>query len=445
MFEDVVPTSFLSSIDPTHRQRHFGHVPVLWAWISQILEANSSCSKALGFIQSWSVDHGLPAPAGNTSAYCKARQRLSNKFIDAVGRRVDAALQGTPGEPQLWNGFTLKAIDGSSVKLMDTEANQEVFPQPSEQKKGCGFPVMSVSGLLNLSHGGWEAFTTGPNNEHDLKAGVRLIEHIGKGDLLLADRAYCSYGYISKVLARGGHTVMRLHQAREKALNWRKGKRISPHERLVFWQRPMYSSVSRSMSREEWDELPETLELRLVRLGYEDRHGRKPKMTVVTTLTDSVQHDGIELHALYASRWEIELRLRDIKTTLNFEILKVRTPKMAAKTLRMIRLAYNLLRLLMLRSSVRENIPTGLVSFKGVLDLATVMHGGFKQDAGRPRRRARRLDLLLEMASQRRVDPRPFRREPRAVKMRPKPFPILNKPRHEFVEIPNRSTYRKVA
>jgi len=444
MFEDVIPTSFLASIDQTCRQRHFGHVPVLWAWLSQILEANSSCSKALGFVQSWSVEHGLPAPAGNTSAYCKARQRLSNEFIDSVSSRVDTALKRTTGEPQQWKGFTLKSIDGSSVKLMDTEANQEAFPQPSEQKEGCGFPVMSVSGVLNLSHGGWEAFTTGPNNEHDLKAGAKLIENIGDGDLLLADRAYSSYSYICQLLARGGQSVMRLHQAREKALDWRKGKRISPHERLVSWRRPMYSNVSKSMSREDWEALPEELEVRLIRLGYEDRHGRRRSMTIVTTLTDCVQHDGIELHTLYASRWEIELRLRDIKTTLNFEMLNVRTPEMAVKTLRMIRLAYNLLRLLMLRSAIRENIPPGLVSFKGVLDLATIMHGGFKHDAGRPRKRERRLELLLEMASHRRVNPRPFRSEPRAVKMRPKPFPMLNKPRHEFVETPNRSTYRKV-
>ncbi|MBK1829072.1 IS4 family transposase [Haloferula rosea] len=445
IFEDILPTSFLASIDPTQRQRHFGHIPVLWAWVSQILEGNSSCSKALGFVQSWSADHGFPAPAGNTSAYCKARLRLSSEFIDSISRRVDAALQQAAGGPQLWHGLTLKAIDGSSVKLMDTEANQETFPQPSEQKKGCGFPVMSVSGMLNLSHGGWEAFTTGHNDEHDLKAAARLINYIGDGDLLLADRAYCSYRYLSKVLARGGHSVMRLHQAREKALDWRKGKRISPHERLVSWKRPMYSNVSQSMSRNEWEALPEKLEVRLIRLGYEDRHGRKRKMTVVTTLTDSERYDGIELHTLYASRWEIELRLRDIKTTLGFEMLKVRTPEMAVKTLGMIRLAYNLLRVLMLRSALREGVPVALVSFKGVLDLATTMHSGFKRDSGRPRRRARRLDLLLEMAARRRVDPRPFRSEPRAVKTRLKPFPLLNKPRSEFIEIPNRSTYRKVA
>lgn len=444
MFEDVLPSSVLCELDPTRRQRHFGHLPGFWAWLAQILEGNASCSKALGFIQSWCAARGLPVPASDTGAYCRARARLDEEFLNSIASRIDAALQARTHSSDLWNGFTVKAIDGSSGKLMDTPANQEAYPQPSVQRPGCGFPVMAVSGLLNLSHGGWEAFVTAPGNAHDLAAGTKLIEHLGEGDLLLADRAYCAYRFISAIRAKGAHAVIRLHQQREAVLDWRKGRKIGPHERLVIWRRPMFSSVSGTLPREEWEALPEEMAVRLIRFNYEDRSGCKRPLTVVTTLTDA-RCDGVELHALYVRRWEIELRLRDIKTTLGFEMIAARTPEMAHKTVLMLRIAYNLLRLLMQRAAAQAGQTVGSVSFKGVLDLVTTMHESFRHRAGMPRRRKAHLGLLIEMAACRLIDVRPGRKEPRAVKRRPKPFALLTAPRREFVEIPHRSTYRKPA
>ena len=445
MFADVLPTDFLKRIDPTRRNRHFGHLPVLWAWLAQILEGNASCSKAIGFIQSWCRSQGLPVPSSDTSSYCKVRCRLSDAFLSKVAQRVDESFTRGQQEIDLWHGFTLKAVDGTTVKLADTEENQKRFPQPSVQKPGCGFPVMGIAGLLNLSHGGWEAMTTGSFTEHDLTLAEGLIDHLGEGDLLLADRAFCSYAFIAKILARGGQVAMRLHQQREAALDWRKGRKISAYERLVTWRRPAYSTCKGTLTREAWEALPATLEVRLIRLDYEDRTGRCRPMTVVTTLTDPAVHDGIELHCLYARRWEIELRLRDIKTTLGFEMLAVKTPEMALKTLAMIRIAYNLMRLLMQRAAREAGEPVGSISFKEALDLTTSIHESFRNCAGKPRKRADQMRFFIEMMATRVIDHRPGRREPRAVKQRPKPFPLLNEPRHDFVEIPHRSHYRKVA
>ena len=84
LFENVLEPEFLASVDPTNRNRHFGHLPVFWAWIGQILEHNASCSRALGLIQAWSSGAGIPAPKGDTSGYCQSRQRLSTIFLEKV-------------------------------------------------------------------------------------------------------------------------------------------------------------------------------------------------------------------------------------------------------------------------------------------------------------------------------------------------------------------------
>ena len=124
LFNEVLPSKFLTTADPTKRQRSFGHVPVTWAWIAQILEGNASCSKALGMIQNWYQSSGLVAPTGGTSGYCQARSRLKESYLRKLSAKTNASLQRGIKSSDLWHGHVVKSIDGSSVLLMDTEANQ---------------------------------------------------------------------------------------------------------------------------------------------------------------------------------------------------------------------------------------------------------------------------------------------------------------------------------
>lgn len=444
LFEDILPAEALAAIDTTKRQRSFGHLLVFWAWLAQILEANASCQKAIGLIQSWCLACRLPVPSSDTSGYCKARIRLSFKFLQAVHERIKQHLGSRVGDENQWRGFILKAMDGSSAQLMDTAKNQELYPQPSGQKPGCGFPTMGAVGLLNLGHGGWEHFVTCPHTQHDSKAAAELVSHLHSGDLVLADRAFSTYEIIARTLAQGAHALMRLHQSRGKALDWRKGKRLSRYERLVTWSRPPRPAGS-ALSKEEWAALPEKLTVRLIKVGYEKRGEVKEDLLLVTTLTDEKAHCGIELADLYAKRWDIELKLRDLKTTLGMERFEVKTPEMAHKTLWMSVIAFNLIRYLMQRAAAQDQTPVWHLSFKGVLDLVTSSHESFRAHARKPRKRATAMKELLAVCATKRIDWRPHRSEPRAVKRRPKPFPYLTAPRDEYVEIPHRSRYRKAA
>jgi hypothetical protein len=72
LFEKVLEPEFLAKIDPTKRNRHYGHLPVFWASIEQILEHNASCSRALGLIPAWCSGAGVPAPKGDASGYGQA-------------------------------------------------------------------------------------------------------------------------------------------------------------------------------------------------------------------------------------------------------------------------------------------------------------------------------------------------------------------------------------
>lgn len=78
LFDRVLPAELLAEIDPTVRNRHFGHLPVFWAWIGQLLEHNASCSRGLTLIQAWCTAAGMAAPGGDTSSYCQARRRITD-------------------------------------------------------------------------------------------------------------------------------------------------------------------------------------------------------------------------------------------------------------------------------------------------------------------------------------------------------------------------------
>ena len=82
------------------------------------------------------------------------------------------------------------------------------------------------------------------------------------------------------------------------------------------------------------------------------------------------------------------------------------------------------------------------VSFKGTVDGVRQYSAAIAQARSKRMRRQLWDDLLINLVRDQ-VPERPDRREPRAVKRRPKPYPLLNQPRRKFVEISHRSRYWK--
>ena len=123
----------------------------------------------------------------------------------------------------------------------------------------------------------------------------------------------------------------------------------------------------------------------------------------------------------------------------------MKSPKIAHKTLWVGVIAFNLIRSLMQRAAAQGEQPVWNLSFKGVLDLVVASHESFRAHAGRPRKRAEAFANLLETCATKRINWRPFRSEPQAVKRRPKSYQLLPEPRGRFQEIHHRSRYQKPA
>ena len=444
-FSHILPADFLHGLSVSKRIRQYCNVVVFWVWLAQILEANASLSKAVSLVQAWCADRGLPVPGKDTSAYSKGRGRLQMEFLTAVNKRVNSHMEARISPGDTYRGHVVKSIDGSSVALDDTEENQAEYPQPSTQKPGCGFPVMGIMGVLNHSHGGWEDFANGEQSAHDAPIFHKLLHCFNPGDILCGDRAFGTYELMSTLRGRKVDTLMRLHQSRHRVLDWRNGKRIGKNQRLATWKKPATQPVGSTMTAEEWEALPGELEVRLIRFYFEDRDGKKRRMVLSTTLLDHVKYDWQELAALYAQRWDIELRLRDVKTTLGLEHLRVKTPENARKTLRMALIAYNLIKSSCQEAAHSAGKDLRLMSFKGALDTIVANTARYLRRQKHVLKIREIWESTIAMIAEKVVHLRPFRHEPRAQKKRPKTFSYLTKPRAEYREIPHRGKSRSLA
>jgi hypothetical protein len=443
MFGDFVPKRFLSkeSKGENSRERELPPRVVFWAFVSQVLDPGSSCRDIVRKIEAWwrwKVSHEKSPKALTTSAYCQARKRLGLDTICLIKEHLAWTLERGVLEEEKWLGRDVRIVDGTGISMPDTPENQARWPQPSSQAPGCGFPQMKVVGLFSLASGALLAEAIG-NREHDLKLARQLWSHLKQGDVLLADRAFCAYSELSALKSRGVDPVIRLHQARRVDL--REGKRIGAGDRLVLWKRP--AKCPPDISQEEFARMPETLEVRLIRLQVAVPGFRTKEVLLVTTLTDAKEYPAEEIRKLYGERWQIELHFHQVKVLQQMDVLRCKTPEMIEKELQIHLVAYNLIRCFMQRAAHVHLRPLARISFKGSQD--TVRHFASAIHACSSNRK-KQDELIAQMLAIIASDPvpeRPNRSEPRAKKRRPKNYKLLTKPRHLTGNLPRRNRPKK--
>jgi hypothetical protein len=410
------------------RRRFFPQGLTFWAFLSQVLSPESPCRETVRKVQAWYALRRQPRPGSGTAAYCRARSRLSRDTPLGIHRHTADELQRRVSREQLWCGRHVKVVDGTGVSMPDTARNQRAFPQPSNQKKGCGFPVVKLVGCFCLASGALLHWAEGTLRVHESKLFRKLFAFFFPGDILLTDRGFCSYVHIALLLRAGIDTVMRLHQARSSDL--RKGKRLGPNDRLVTWQKP--KQRPRGCTATDWRRVPDTLTLRLVYVSICVPGFRTQSLVVVTTLTDPLAYPAQELAKLYLRRWAVELFFRDIKMTLGMDVLRCQTPAMVRKEIVMHAIAYNLIRALMQQAAALYNVPIERLSFKGSVDTLRQWTDTLNTAYDKPREQARLFNQLLQILAEDIVPHRPDRAEPRVRKRRPKAYPLMTQSRRDY-------------
>ena len=390
-------------------------------FVMQILSGNTACTH---------LRH-LSGLAFTASAYCQARKRLPVQVIQRLVQRVCQWLNHSSAEHALWRGRRVWRVDGSGASMPDTAELQAYFGQPGEQKPGCGFPVASILCLMHAETGFLMDLLARPLRTHEMSGIVSLHERLKPQDLLVADRGFCSYAHLCLVLQAGLDAVFRIHQRiivsfrrgrpcrADLPKSQRPGKPMSRYirqlghrDQLVEYIKPKQSP--HWLGSEQYKALPDSIVVRELCYPVGRRGFRTRWVTLVTTLTDPQEYPADELARLYGDRWEIEIDLRHLKTTMGMDVLHCKTVEGVLKELWMYMLVYNLVRQVILDAAREQDVAPYRISFIDAVRWLCCT------DVGQT------LVILI-------VNPlRPGRVDPRVIKRRMKPYPLMTKPRRQL-------------
>lgn len=404
----------------------------LWAFLSQVLFKGElrSCLAAVSRVVVLVVSLGRPPCAKNSGAYCRARMKIPTPVIRRLTTQMADRAEGKVPGQWLWCGRHVKLVDGFTVSMPDTEDNQQEYPQANTQKPGVGFPIARCVVLLSLATGMVADLEIGPykGKETGETALLRaILQRLQQGDILLADRHYCSYFLIAMLYHLGVDFVFRLHQNRTAEFS--RGRRLGKQDHIIRWQRPKRPEW---MDAATYAQMPESLTVREILVQVDQPGFRTESFVVVTSLLDAETYSAKEVGDLYRKRWLAELDIRVIKSSLGFDILRCQTPDMVRKELWTALLAYNLIRQTMLESALAAECSPRELSFTHALQ--TIAASWCVVIALSTEGQIRLIKVQLAGLAEQRIGRRPDRVEPRKIKRRPKPHKLLTKPREEARE-----------
>jgi DDE family transposase len=413
--------------DADFRERDYPPLLTLAMFLSQCHDADQSLRQAVARLLAHRVAQGEVQGSSNTGAYCRARQRLPEEVLADLTRHTGREVLRAAPAAWSWHGRDVKIVDGSTASMPDTPTNQRAYPQMAAQQPGIGFPILRFLVVFSLAVGTVldAAFCPYKGKETSELALFRSLHgSLQEGDVVLGDRHFCSFFEIAELQRRGIDVVMRQHQCRKT--DFRRGVRLGRYDHRVLWEKPQRPEW---MDEETYRQYPDELAMREVRVHVRGRKVRSRTITIATTLLDRRTYRKTSLAKLYRRRWQAELNLRSLKTVLQMDVLRCKTPEMVRKELWVHLLAYNLIRKVMAQAAETFAVEPWTISFKATLQtlnaFALPLLTCSKKDLPGV------IEAMLRAIAKHRVGKRPGRLEPRCLKRRPKPYDLLMKPRAE--------------
>lgn len=371
----------------------------------------AACTSAVAEIATYMQQTGGRPPCGDTGNYCRARAKLSLPALRQLTVQTAERLEQQADPSWLSRGLHAKLIDGFTFTMADTPANQQAFPQQSNQRPGAGFPIAWACAVLSLATAAICDLAVGPyqGKETGESALLRqMLDSLNEGDLAVFDRHFCSFPLLALLGNRGVHFAARLHQRRP--IDFRRGKRLGKDDHLLTWTRP---TRPQWMSEELYATIPPTLTLREVRLHLTAPGRRTQTVVVVTSLTDPAAWPREAIAELYGFRWNVETTYLEFKQTLGATVMRSKTIGNVTKELTAHVLAYQLVHRLMLEAGAKHHKKPHEISF---LNAARWVEQFSQQMAVAPAWKLPILfERLLDCIATTEVDIRPGRLEPRAI------------------------------
>ena len=362
-----------------------------------------------------------PEAAPSASAWCQARSRLPAGLLTRLFQRSVGRLLRLAGHRHLVFGRPLYVVDGSTVSMPDEPGLVKAFGYANTKHGPSRFPVarfaiILLAGVEAVCAYRLDSYRTAEDTQFH-----RMWDALPPGCICLADRHFCSFYNLAKLIRRRVDVLTRLHQRRNPGRLIERGRCLGPGEWIVTLD------LAQQLRRRYNDPtLPKVLRVRLIRVTFR-RGRRRRRLWLVTTLLDPRRYPRRVLIDLYRRRWGIETRYATLKTTLRLNVLRslslVGVRYEVAATI----LAHNLVWTLLHQAAQTTDTPADRISFADAVKTVLAFSTALRQAS--PARRGRLYDAMLRQIARRTNRHRPGRVEPRLIKREPVRFPYLRIPR----------------
>lgn len=287
----------------TIRRRRLPAAQVVWLVIGMALFRNKAITEVAS-----SLDLALPTPNGGPtaarSAVSKARGRLGEEPLAWLFTRCADEWAHTGAERDRWRGLSLYGVDGTTLRVPDSDENREHFGLASGGKRGTsGYPLVRLVAVMALRSHLIASVAFGPYKDGEYTYAADLWDTMPTSSLTLIDKNFLSAALLLS-LQKAGNNRHWLLPAKSTTKS-RRLKRLGKGDELVEM-----TVSSEARRKHPW--LPRVWTARAIRY---QRKGFQPR-TLLTSLIDPERYPADEIVELYHERWEIELGYGEIKTDM---------------------------------------------------------------------------------------------------------------------------------
>jgi hypothetical protein len=263
----------------------------------------------------------------NTSAYAQARQRLSNEYVNAVFKAsVD---YNNTRSVSKFHGREVYITDGTYLQLQDTKSIREIFNNSTKE----GYPRGLLSVVIRQGTGSVADFTLDSDKKSELELFGKMINNLKPGSLLLADDLYNCFAIFCLLQRRGVDIIVPGKRDRKYTVI----EKIAEGDEIV----EILDTGKKSKMNEKFGIHEKKIRLR--RIETTNPNNENEKVVLFTSLLDkNITKEEIILK--YFTRWDIEISIREIKTIMDINIVRSKTPDMVIKELSSALTAYNYIR-----------------------------------------------------------------------------------------------------
>ena len=415
-FDPDIITRTIKKLNIDYRERIFTPFVLIHAMISQLLCDDGSCRQAVLSVIALRIARGQKPCSPNTGAYCQAKSRIPFSFFSTLSKEIGNRATQLENIEKAWKHGKVSVVDGTGISMPDTKNNLRSFHRHTNDKKKVGFSQGRLVGVFSLETGCLLDLVV---NDHmgkgtgELSSMQKLWHCLKKGETLMGDALYSNYWIISKALQEGVHVVAEFPKQRLKRINSRLD------DQQITIEKP---ALLRRNAPNEYEGAPDYITARIVKIRCAP-HGFRPKVKyILTTHLDKKAIPAGDIADLYRKRWEVEISIRAIKTTLGMDTLKAKSPDMILKEIWGYMLVYNMIRIMMVRAGSVCRVCPKRLSFRATQQIIGMirlfnLNGVFDEET---------VNALIIANT---VPFRPDRYEPRAQKRRHKNYTFMQETR----------------